>query len=72
VPSAQKLNVIGRFPVIFQKPTVAFEARIMRAKSTTIQVEFEIKRSSTTSLSAVASASVAFRWIRTDGDGEMR
>ena len=37
---------------------------IIRAKSNTIQMEFKIKRSSTTTLSAVASASVAFRWIK--------
>jgi uncharacterized protein YicC (UPF0701 family) len=43
---AQKENVTGHFSVIFEKLSVAFEAQNICVKSPTIQVEFEIKRSS--------------------------
>ena len=54
-------NATGHLLAMFEKPTVAFEAQNFCVKSPTIQVEFEIKRSSTTTLSAVASASINFR-----------
>jgi hypothetical protein len=59
--ACQKAKANGHFSVIFQKPSVAFKAQNICGKSRTIQVEFEIKRSSTTTLSAVASASINFR-----------
>jgi len=65
-------NATGHLLAMFEKPTVAFEAQNFCVKSPTIQVEFEIKRSSTTTLSAVASASIASDRSRSDGDGEMR
>jgi hypothetical protein len=60
----KKLNATDHHSVIFKKPKVAFEAQNVWVKSPTIQVEFEIKRSSTTALLAVAGASIA-RWIKT-------
>jgi hypothetical protein len=69
---AQKENAAGHFSVIFEKPSVAFKAQNIRVKSPIIQVEFEIRRSSTTTLSAVASASIASDRSRSDGNGEMR
>jgi hypothetical protein len=69
---ALKETAVSHFSVLFEKPPVAFEAQNIRVKSPTIQVEFEIKRSSTTTLSAVASASIASDRSRSDGDGEMR
>src|ERR1700737_2036663 len=69
---AQKENATGHLSVIFEKPSVAFKAQSICVKSPTIQVEFEIKRSSTTTLSAVASASIASDRSRRHGDGEMR
>jgi hypothetical protein len=58
--------------VIFEKPTVAFEAQNLCVKSPTVQVEFEAKRNSTTTLLAVAKASIASGRSGSDGDGEMR
>jgi hypothetical protein len=52
---AQKANATGHFSVIFLKPLVVFEAQNICVRSPTIQVEFEIERSSTGTLSAVAS-----------------
>jgi hypothetical protein len=69
---APKATVPGQFLVIFEKPSVVFEAQNIGVKAPTMQVEFEIKRSSTTTLSAVASASIASDRSRSDGDGEMR
>jgi hypothetical protein len=69
---AQKANAAGHFLVIFEKPSVVFEAQNICVKAPTIQMEFEIKRSSTTTLSAVASSSIASDRSRSDGDGEMR
>ncbi|MEH2563509.1 hypothetical protein [Bradyrhizobium sp. AZCC 2289] len=67
-----KENATGHFSAIFEKPSVALKAQNIRVKSPTIQVEFEIKRSSATTLSAVASASIASDRSRSDGDGGMR
>jgi hypothetical protein len=55
-----------------QKPIVAFKVQNFCVKSPTFQVEFGIKRRSTTTLSAVASASIASDRSRSGGDGEMR
>jgi hypothetical protein len=67
-----KANTTGHFSVIFEKPSVAFEAQNICVKAPTIQMVFEIKRSSTTTLSALASASIASDRSRSDGDGGMR
>jgi hypothetical protein len=67
-----KETAAGHFSVIFEKPSVAFKAQNICVKSPTIQVEFEIRRSSTTTLSAVASASIASDRSRSGGNGEMR
>jgi hypothetical protein len=73
VPDALKAATVGHFSVIFEKPPVAFEAQNIGIKSPIIQAEFEITRSSTTTLSAVASAFIASdRSSRSDGNGEMR
>jgi hypothetical protein len=69
---AQKANATGHFSVIFLKPLVVFESQNICVRSPTIQVEFEIERSSTATLSAVASASIASDRSRSDRDGEMR
>jgi hypothetical protein len=65
---AQKANAIGHI----LKPLVVFEAQNICVRSSTIQVEFEIERSSAATLSAVASASIASDRSRSDRDGEMR
>jgi hypothetical protein len=61
-----------KISALFKKSSVAFEAQNIRVKSITIQVEFEIKRSSTTTFLAVAGASIASDRSRSDGDGGMR
>jgi hypothetical protein len=71
VPNALKKATGGHFLTIFEKLPVAFEAQNIGIKSPIIQAEFEITRSSTTTLSAVASTSIASD-RRSDGDGEMR
>jgi hypothetical protein len=70
--SSKKRTQTGHFSVRFEKPSVVFKGQNICVKSPTMQVEFQIKRSSTTTLSAVASASIASDRSRSDGDGEMR
>jgi hypothetical protein len=65
---AQKANATGHI----LKPLVVFEAQNICVRSPTIQVELEIERGSTGTLSAVASASIASDRSRSDRDGEMR
>jgi hypothetical protein len=72
VPPAPNAAAVGHFSVIFEKPPVAFEAQNIGIKSPIIEAEFEITRSSTTTLSAVASASIGSDRSRSDGNGEMR
>jgi hypothetical protein len=75
VPHALKTAAVGHFSVIFENPPVAFEAQNIGVKSPIIQAEFEITRSSTTTLSAVANASIASDRSdrsRRDANGEMR
>ena len=72
VPHAPKTAAAGHFSVILENPPVAFEAQNIGVKSPIIQAEFEITRSSTTTLSAVANASIASDRSRSDANGEMR
>jgi hypothetical protein len=68
---ALKETAVSHFSVLFEKPPVAFEAQNIRVKAYH-PGGIEIKRSSTTTLSAVASASIASGRSRSDGNGEMR
>src|ERR1700716_1138155 len=65
-------NATGPLLAIFEKPTVAFEARNFCVTSTNIQLEFEIKRRSYTALWAVASASIASDRSISDGMEKIR
>jgi hypothetical protein len=65
-------NATGHLLAIFEKPTVAFEARNFCVTSTNIQLEFEIKRRSYTALWAVASASIASDRSISDGMEKIR
>jgi hypothetical protein len=72
VPLALKAAAVGHFLVIFEKSPVAFEVQNIRVKSPIIQAEFEIRRNSTTTLSAVAKHPSAQMDQEATENGEMR